>query len=92
MGVGTTVVIRDVDEKAFKRLKAEAMLRGIKVGQAASQAFRLWVQESGMKPLKGLDRLREAADAVEGARLRLRPIEGWSSIEVIRGWRERPRE
>ncbi|MEM2123103.1 MAG: hypothetical protein QXE79_05665 [Candidatus Bathyarchaeia archaeon] len=90
--MGTTIVIKDVDENAFRRLKAEAIMRGVKVGQAASQAFRLWVQESGLKPLKDLNRLREAADAIDEARLKLRLIEGWSSVEVIRSWRERPRE
>lgn len=32
------MVIKDVDEWAFRRLRAEAVKRGIKVGQAASQA------------------------------------------------------
>lgn len=89
--MGTTVVIKDVDEEAFRRLKAEAVRRGIKIGQAASQAFRLWVQEAELKPLKDFSHLREAAAAIEESRLKLKPIEGWSSIEVIRSWRERPK-
>ncbi|MEM3430702.1 MAG: hypothetical protein QXN20_07395, partial [Candidatus Bathyarchaeia archaeon] len=84
------VVIKDVDENAFRRLKSEAIKRGIKIGQAASQAFRLWTQESELKPLKDIDRLREAVEAIENVRLNLQTIEGWSSVEVIRNWRERP--
>ncbi|MEM2082742.1 MAG: hypothetical protein QXK34_03270 [Candidatus Bathyarchaeia archaeon] len=89
--MGGMIVIKDVDEGAYRRLKAEAMRRGIKVGQAASQAFRLWVQESELKPLKDVDRLRGAVRAIEDVRRGLKRIEGWSSVEVIRSWRERPR-
>jgi hypothetical protein len=84
------VVIKDVDENAFRRLKSEAIKKGIKIGQAASQAFRLWAQESELKPLKDIDRLRGAAEAIENIRLNLQKIEGWSSVEVIRRWREHP--
>lgn len=87
----STVVIKDIDENAFRRMKAEAIRRGMKIGQAASQAFRLWVQESELRPLKDLDRLKKAVEAIEEARSKLRPIEGWSSVEVIRRWRERPK-
>lgn len=89
--MGGIVVIKDVDENAYRRLRAEAIKKGIKVGQAASQAFRLWVQESDLKSLKDVNRLREAARAIESARRKLQRIEGWSSVEVIRSWRERPR-
>ncbi|MEM2902096.1 MAG: hypothetical protein QXO32_05140 [Candidatus Bathyarchaeia archaeon] len=89
--MGITVVIKDVDESAFRRLKAEAVKKGIKVGQAASQAFRLWAQESELKPLKDLNRLRSAAEAIENARLKLKMIKEWSSVDVIRSWRERPK-
>jgi hypothetical protein len=84
------VVIKDVDENAFRRLKSEAIKKGIKIGQAASQAFRLWAQESELKPLKDIDRLRGAVEAIENIRLNLQKIEGWSSVEVIRRWREHP--
>ena len=89
--MGTTVVIEDVDEEAFRRLKAEAVRRGIKIGQAASQAFRLWVQGTELKTLKDLSSLKKAAAAIEEARLKLKPISGWSSVEVIRRWREQPK-
>jgi hypothetical protein len=89
--MGGVVVIKDVDENAFRRLKSEAIRKGIKIGKAASQAFRLWVQESELKPLKDLDRLKEAAESIEKARSKLQRIEGWSSMEVIRSWREHPK-
>jgi len=89
--MGTSIVIKNADEDAFRRLKAEAIKKGIKIGQAASQAFRLWVQESELRPLKDLRRLKEAAKAIEDSRSRLQMIEGWSSVEVIRSWRERPK-
>jgi hypothetical protein len=88
--MGITVVIKDVDEGAFRMLRAEAVKKGIKVGQAASQAFRLWAQESGLKPLKDLNRLRSVVEAIENARLKLRMMRDWSSVDVIRSWRERP--
>jgi NAD(P)H-dependent flavin oxidoreductase YrpB (nitropropane dioxygenase family) len=86
--MGITVVIKDVDENAFRMLKAEAIKKGIKVGQAASQAFKLWVQEYELKPLKDVKRLKEAVKAVEEAGKKLKKIEGWSSVKVIRSWRE----
>ncbi|MEM2896818.1 MAG: hypothetical protein QXG01_04500 [Candidatus Bathyarchaeia archaeon] len=89
--MGTTVVIKDVDKNAFRRLKAEAIKRGIKVGQAASQAFRFWAQESESRPLKDISRLKEAANAIEKSRSKLKVIEGWTSVDVIRSWRERPK-
>ena len=89
--MGTSIVIKDVDKNTFRSLKAEAIKKGMKIGQAASQAFRLWVQESELKPLKDLDRLKEAAEAIEEGRMKLQPLEGWSSVEVIRSWRERPK-
>jgi len=75
--MGGVVVIKDVDENAFRRLKSEAIKKGIKIGQAASQAFRLWVQESELKPLKDVDRLKKATEAIENTRLKLQTIEGW---------------
>ena len=80
-----------MDENAFRRLKAEAIKKGIKIGQAASQAFRLWAQESELGHLKDIDRLREAAKAIEESRSKLKALEEWSSAEVIRSWRERPK-
>jgi hypothetical protein len=39
--MGDTVVIKDVDQAAFRILKGEAAKEGLKIGEAASQAFRL---------------------------------------------------
>ena len=84
-------MIKDVDENAFRRLKSEAIKKGVKIGPAASQAFRLRVQELELKPLKDFDRLKEATEAMEKARLNLQAMEGWPGVEVIRSWRERPK-
>ena len=47
-------------------------------------------QESELKTSKDLDGLRKTADAIEQTRMKLNVIEGWSSVEVIRHWREHP--
>lgn len=42
-----------------------------------------------MSAPKDMKLLKEAAKAIEDARSKLRTIEGWSSVEVIRNWRDR---
>jgi len=81
-------VIKDVDEEAFRNLKGEAVKGGMKVGDAASQAFRLWVQERKLQRIKDIDRLRKAAEVMDRNRSRLARHEDWSTVEVIRRWRE----
>ena len=83
-----TVVIKDVDEEVFRNLKGEAMKAGLKVGDAASQAFRLWVQQRYLQRVKDIDRLRRAAEVMDRNRLGLMEREDWSSVEVIRKWRD----
>lgn len=85
--MGTTV-IKDVDEDAFRNLKAEAVRAGLKVGEAASQAFRFWVQQRGRQRVKDMDRLRRAVKIMDTNRAKLPFDKGWSSVEVIRRWRE----
>jgi len=86
--LGSAVVIKDVDEEAFRNLKGEAVKAGLKVGEAASQAFRLWVQQRYLQRIKDIDRLRRAAEVMDRNRLRLTELKDWSSVEVIRRWRE----
>ena len=86
--MGSAVVIKDVDEEAFRNLKGEAVKAGLKVGEAASQAFRLWVQQRYLQRIKDIDRLRRAAEVMDRNRLRLTELKDWSSVEVIRRWRE----
>ena len=86
--MGSTIVIKDVDEDAFRNLKGEAAKAGVKVGDAASQAFRLWVQGRGLQRLRDTDRLRRAAVLMDRNRSKLSEREDWSTVEVIRSWRE----
>jgi plasmid stability protein len=37
--------IRNLDEKAYRRLKAKAAVEGITVGTAVSQAIESWLEE-----------------------------------------------
>jgi len=64
------------------------MKAGIKVGSAASQAFRLWTQQRSMQRVKDIDRLREAAEVMDRNRRRLAGRDDYSTVEVIRRWRE----
>jgi hypothetical protein len=82
-----TIVIKDVDEGAFKSLKSEAAKAGLKLGEAASQAFRLWVQQRALRKAKDLDRMRRAAEVMDKIRMRLRPAEEEWSVKEIRRWR-----
>ena len=39
------VTIRNLDEKAFRQLKARAALEGITIGTAVTQAIGFWLEE-----------------------------------------------
>jgi len=84
----STVVIKDVDEKAFRNLKGEAARAGLKLGEAASQAFRLWIQQRNIQRVKDIDSLKRAAEVMDRNRSKLTTREDWSTVEVIRRWRE----
>lgn len=86
--MGSNIVIKDVDETAYRSLKGEAVRTGMKVGEAASQAFRLWVQERSLGRVRDRDKMRRAAARTDEMRRKIGPVKGWSSTEVIRSWRE----
>ncbi|MBS7638505.1 hypothetical protein KEJ49_06465 [Candidatus Bathyarchaeota archaeon] len=86
--MGSTIVIKDVDEEAYRSLRSEAVKSGLRVGEAASQAFRLWVQQRRLGRLRDVDRLRRAAEVMDRNRAKLTQRKDWSSVEVIRSWRE----
>lgn len=86
--MGSTVVIKRVDEEAYRSLRGEAVKAGLKVGEAASQAFRLWVQHRSLQKIRDIDRMRRTAETMDRNRAKLGELEGWSSVEVIRKWRE----
>ena len=87
--MGSNIVIKDVDEAAYRNLRGEAVKAGLKVGEAASQAFRLWVQQRSLGRIRDTEKMRKAAERMDQLRKEIGRAEGWSSTEVIREWRER---
>ena len=89
--MASNIVIKDVEEVAYRNLRREAIKAGLKVGEAASQAFRLWVQQRSLGRVRDREKMRRAAERIDEMRRRIGRVEGWSSTEVIREWRERRR-
>jgi len=87
--LGSNIVIKGVDEAAYRNLRGEAVKAGLKVGEAASQAFRLWVQQRSLGRIRDTEKMRKAAERMDQLRKEIGRVEGWSSTEVIREWRER---
>jgi hypothetical protein len=87
--MGSNIVIKDVDEAVYRSLKGEAIKAGMKVGEAASQAFKLWVQQRNLGRVRDRDKMRRAAARTDEMRRKIGPVKGWNSTEVIREWRER---
>ncbi|MFP3952307.1 MAG: hypothetical protein ACLFVP_09245 [Candidatus Bathyarchaeia archaeon] len=82
-----SVSIKDVDENVYRNLKAEAIRHDMKVGEAATEAFRMWVASKRQKRQRDEERMREAAKAMD--RLREESKVTWSGAEEIRRWRDR---
>lgn len=89
--MGSDVVIKDVDEAAYRNLKGEAAKAGLKVGEAASQAFRLWVQEKSLGRVRDFGRIQKASRDIDRIRLKVGRVAGYDSTKVIREWRDRRR-
>lgn len=47
------ITVRDVNEKAFRQLRTEAVSRGLKTGVAASEAFMQWASKEKPGKRKG---------------------------------------
>jgi hypothetical protein len=83
-----TISIKGVNETSFRNLKAEAVRKGLKVGQAASEAFRLWVTKESKRHMRDTERMTTAAADMD--RLRVEAgISEWSGAKEIRKWRDR---
>ena len=80
-----------MDDEAYRSLKGEAAKAGLKVGEAASESFRLWVQQRKLQRVRDVDRLKRAAATMDRNRSKLKPQEDWDSVEVVRKWREHRR-
>jgi hypothetical protein len=81
-----SISIKDVDESAFRNLKAEAVRRGMRIGDAATEAFRAWV--ASQRQMRVRDRERMLAAARDMDALRESSGVGWSGAEEIRKWRD----
>ena len=66
------------------------MRSGIKVGDAATEAFRMWVASKREIRIRDRERMLEAAKDID--RLRLRHKEEWSGAAEIRKWRDQRRQ
>ncbi len=85
-----SVSIKGIDEAAFRNLKAEAARRGIKVGDAASEAFRVWVSSKRVARLRDADAMLEATRDMDRIRAKHGKTE-WSGVAEIRKWRDERR-
>ena len=85
-GFGVSVSIKDIDENAYRNLKAEAIRHDMRVGEAATEAFRLWVASKRQTSQRDQERMRRAAEEMD--RLREEEKVYWSGAEEIRKWRD----
>lgn len=81
-----SVTIKDLDEEVFRNFKAEAIRHGLRLGEAASEAFRLWVAFKKYGRVKDRERMLRAARDMD--LLRKKSLEGWSGVKEIRKWRD----
>jgi hypothetical protein len=84
-----SVSIKGLDENAYRNLKAEAIRHGMKVSDAATEAFRLWVTSKRQTRQRDEERMRSAAEDMDT--LRGETKTGWSGAEEIRRWRDERR-
>ena len=82
-----SISIKDVDEDAFRNFKAEAVRMGVKIGDAASEAFRMWVASKRQTKIRDRGKMIEAARDMD--ELRISAGRGWSGTEEIRKWRDK---
>jgi hypothetical protein len=80
-----SISIKDLDESAFRNLKAEAVRRGMRIGDAATEAFRAWVASQRQVRVKDRERMLTAAHDMDALRT---SSAGWSGVEEIRKWRD----
>ena len=83
-----TVVIKGVDVDVYRNFKGEAMKVGLKMGQAATEAFRLWVHRMASSRVDEIERRRTLAQSMDAHRAQLSRDDEWDSTEVIRSWRD----
>ncbi|MEM2902241.1 MAG: hypothetical protein QXO32_05870 [Candidatus Bathyarchaeia archaeon] len=52
------VTVRNLDEDIFRRFKAKAVEKGLKLGEALTQAMEAWVKQSSMRPTGRLSEIK----------------------------------
>ena len=75
-----------MDENVFRNFKAEAVRRGLKIGEATTEAFRLWILFKKYGRVRDQTRMSKAAKQMD--ELRRKSAKGWSGVREIRKWRE----
>jgi hypothetical protein len=93
---GETIVVKGVDERAYRRLKSKAAKEGLTMGQAASLAFSAWSERKGeidnaimSRSISDSEKILEAARLMDEVRSKLKVRVNWSSERVIREWRDK---
>ncbi|MDG6933781.1 MAG: hypothetical protein JRN68_03700 [Nitrososphaerota archaeon] len=81
-----SISIKDVDGSTFRNSKAEAARAGMKLGEAASEAFRMWVDSRRLQRLRDKEKMLEAARQMDA--LRNASKGKWSGVAEIRKWRD----
>jgi hypothetical protein len=81
-----SVSIKDLDENTYRNLKAEAVRHGMKISEAATAAFRLWVAEKRQTRQRDTKRMQDAAQKMD--ELRTQNTSTWNGAEEIRKWRD----
>jgi hypothetical protein len=81
-----SVSIKDLDEDTYRNLKAEAIRHGLKISDAATEAFRLWIASKRQTHQRDEERMRRAASDMDA--LRSESKTEWSGVEEIRRWRD----
>ena len=87
--LGENIVIKGVDENAYRRLKARAAEEGLNIGEAASLAFAAWSLQGSRQRLRDVARMKVGVKITDDNRLKLKKVKDWSGVEAIRVWRER---
>lgn len=80
------VTIKEIDDDVFRNFKAEAIRHGLKIGDAATDAFRLWVLFKKYGLVRDRARMERAMRRID--ELRKKSAKGWSGVKEIRKWRE----
>lgn len=82
-----SITIKDVDKGLYRNFKAEAARRGLKISEAADEAFRLWANFKRPERIRNRAKIKAASEDID--KLREKSRSEWSGAEEIRKWREK---